>query len=460
MKTGCIVLAGGAGTRMKSNRPKVLAEVLCKPMLGWVLDACSGFGFDGIAVVTGYKAELTEEYVASRGETIITYLQKDQKGTGDAVKSAEEMINAMDCVCVLNGDAPFIDAATLKSSFEYHKECGADVTVITADIPEPQGYGRIIRTNGEFTAIREQKDCSPEEAKISEVNSGAYWFNAEKLLKMLPRLSTNNAAGEYYLTDCVEIAAKRAAFKSENPKIVLGANTRKALYELNTIARESIIEKHMENGVSFVDTSGIIIGTDVEIGCDTVVMPNTIILGKTTIGEGCYIGANCHIEDCTIGDTVYIDNSQAYGSTIETYVWVGPFAQLRPGTILRTGVKIGDFVEVKNSDIGMNTCAAHLTYIGDSDVGQGVNFGCGTITCNYDGINKFRTKIGDHAFIGSNTNLIAPVEIGENAATAAGSTITKNVPANALAVERGTTRIKENWEKNLRRPKKQFHGKK
>ncbi len=454
MKTGCIILAGGAGKRMKSERPKVLAEVLCKPMLGWVLDTAEGFGFDGIAVVTGYKSELTESYVGSRNELILTYLQKEQKGTGDAVKSAEEMIKAMDQICVLNGDAPFIDVDTLKASLEHHVRTAAEVTVITAELNDPTGYGRIIRRNGEFCAIREQKDCSPQEAEISEVNSGAYWFSAQKLIGMLPRLSTNNASGEYYLTDCVEFARKREAFVSANPKIVLGANTRKALLELNTIARNEIIEKHLENGVSFVATDGIVIGADVKIGCDTTIYPNTVILGDTEIGEGCTIGANCHIENCKIGCNVRFDNVQAYNSVVEDNVKVGPFAQLRPGTILHRGVKIGNFVEIKNSEIGENTAAGHLTYVGDSDVGRGVNFGCGSITANYDGINKYRTTIGDHAFIGSNTNLIAPVTVGDNAATAAGSTVTKNVPENALFVERGTTRVKENWEKNFKRKKK------
>lgn len=454
MKTGCIILAGGAGKRMKSERPKVLAEVLCKPMLGWVLDAGEDFGFDKIAVVTGYKAEMTEEYIKSRGGDILTCLQKEQKGTGDAVKCAAEVIADTDCVCVLNGDAPFIDADTIRASLEYHLEKESDVTVITAEIAAPAGYGRIIRKDGEFVAIREQKDCSPEDAEISEVNSGAYWFNSAVLLETLPKLSTNNAAGEYYLTDCVEFMEKRAAYKSANPEIVLGANTRKALYELNTIARNDIIERHMENGVSFVALDGIIIGKDVKIGCDTTIMPNTVILGNTEIGCGCNIGANCHIENCKIADNVSFDNVQAYDSVVEENVKIGPFAQLRPGTVIRKGVKIGNFVEIKNSDIGMNTCAAHLTYIGDSDVGRGVNFGCGSITANYDGINKYRTKIGDHAFIGSNTNLIAPVEIGDNATTAAGSTVTKNVPENALFVERGATRVKENWEKNFKRKKK------
>ncbi len=439
---------------MKSERPKVLAEVLCTPMLGWVLDACRDFSFDKTAVVTGYKAEMTEQYIKSRGEDILTCLQKEQKGTGDAAKCAAEVIRSTDCVCILNGDAPFIDCDTLRASLEYHTEKGSDVTVITAEIPNPAGYGRIIRNGGEFSAIREQKDCSPEEAEISEVNSGAYWFNSAELLEALPQLSTNNAAGEYYLTDCVELMQKRAAFMSDNPSIVLGANTRKALYELNTIARNDIISRHMDNGVSFVALDGIIIGKNVKIGCDTTVMPNTIILGDTEIGCGCTIGSNCHIENCKIADNVRFDNVQAYNSVVEENVKIGPFAQLRPGTIIRRGVKIGNFVEIKNSDIGENTAAGHLTYVGDSDVGRGVNFGCGSITCNYDGVNKHRTKIGDHAFIGSNTNLVAPVEVGTNAATGAGSTITKNVPENALAVERGSTRIIENWSMNFKRKKK------
>lgn len=454
MKTSCIILAGGAGKRMKSERPKVLAEVLCKPMLGWVLDAAQDFGFDEIAVVTGFRAELTSAYITSRGGSITICHQAEQKGTGDAVKSAQDVIDRSDAVCVLNGDAPFIDAATLRASLELHRNSGSEVTVITAEIDDPQGYGRIIRDNGSFSAIREQKDCSPEEAEICEVNSGAYWFSARKLSETLPKLSTGNAAGEYYLTDCVELMQRREAYKSANPDIVLGANTRGALLELNQLARLRRLSQLMEEGVSFITLDGIIIGADVKIGCDTTILPNTVILGNTTIGKGCTIGANSHIESCTIGDGVQLNNVQAYESVVEDDVKIGPFAQLRPGTTIRKGVKIGDFVEIKNSDIGINTAVAHLTYVGDSDVGRGVNFGCGCVTANYDGINKFRTKIGDHAFIGCNTNLIAPVEVGENATTAAGSTITKDVPANSLAVERGQVRVIENWGKNALRKKK------
>lgn len=455
MTTGCIILAGGAGKRMKSERPKVLCEVLKKPMLGWVMDTAEKFGFDETAVITGYKKELTEEFVNKRGKIIYTYFQPEQKGTGDAVKRATEFIEAAEYICVLNGDAPFIDDETLNNSLELHKSQKAAVTVITAEIADPTGYGRIIRDDsGRFTAIREQKDCSPEEAEICEVNSGAYWFNSNALLRALPRLTDENASGEFYLTDCVEIIGGAQAYKSANPDIVLGANTRQSLMELNEKARLRVIDRLLDEGVSFISTDGIVIGADVKIGCDTTVLPNTMILGKTVIGKGCEIGANSHIEDCTVGDNVILNNVQAYSSTVEDNVRIGPFAQLRPGTVIRKGVKIGDFVEVKNSDIGENTAISHLTYIGDSDVGRGVNFGCGCVTANYDGVNKFRTEIGAHAFIGCNTNLIAPVKIGENATTAAGSTITSEVPPNSLALERSQTKIIENWEKNFKRKKK------
>lgn len=453
MTTGCVILAGGEGKRMKSERPKVLCEVLKKPMLGWVLDAAEEFGFDKIGVVTGFKRELTEDYLKTRGN-IPTFFQEKQLGTGDAVKQAAALISETDCVCVLCGDAPFIDAETLRKSLELHKASGAGVTVITAEISNPTGYGRIIRDGQKFTAIREQKDCSPEEEKICEVNSGAYWFSSKALLEALPKLTDNNANGEFYLTDCVEIIGNAAAYKSENPDIVLGANTRKTLLELNERARQAVFERLMDNGVSFITTDGIVIGADVKIGADTLILPNTIILGKTEIGKGCEIGANSYIENCKIGDNVTLDNVKACEAVVEDDVKIGPFAQLRPGTVIRRGVKIGDFVEIKNSDIGENTAVAHLTYLGDSDVGRGVNFGCGCVTANYDGVHKFRTEIGSHAFIGCNTNLIAPVKIGENATTAAGSTITKEVPPNSLAVERGQTRIIENWQKNFQRKKK------
>lgn len=454
MKTGCIILAGGAGKRMKSEKPKVLCEVLKKPMLGWVLDAAEKFGFDRIAVVTGYKREQTEEYINSRGGNIEVFCQPEQKGTGDAVNCAIDLIRDTDHVCVLNGDAPFIDADSISEALTCMMTRRANAVVISAEISDPTGYGRIIRERGGFRAIREQKDCSPEEEKICEVNSGAYWFLSNLLEEALPKLRADNAAGEYYLTDCIELLGNAAAYPSENHDIVLGANSRRALYELNEIARKRVLYRLMDEGVGFISLDGIIISPDVKIGTDTTILPNTVILGNTVIGANCEIGANSHIEDCVIGNNVILNNVQAYSSVVEDNVKIGPFAQLRPGTTIRKGVKIGDFVEIKNSDIGENTAVAHLTYLGDSTVGRGVNFGCGCVTANYDGINKFRTEIGDHAFIGCNTNLIAPVKVGENATTAAGSTITKEVPANSLAVERGQVRVIENWGKNALRKKK------
>lgn len=455
MTTGCVILAGGAGKRMKSDKPKVLCELLKKPMLGWVLDTAEEFGFDKIGVVTGHKRVLTEEYISQNYDKISTYYQDEQKGTGDAISRAVELIKSVDRVCVLCGDAPLMDAQTLKNALELHEKSNAGVTVISAELENPFGYGRIVRDNsGKFLAIREQKDCSPEETKICEVNGGAYWFNSADLLEALPKLDNKNASGEFYLTDCVEIIGNAAAYICEQPETISGANTRQDLFALNNTVREKILYRLMDEGVSFITLDGIIIGKDVKIGADTLILPNTIITGKTVIGKNCEIGANSHIEDCTIGDNVVLDNVKAVSSTIEDDVKIGPFSQLRPGCVIKKGVKIGDFVEIKNSNIGENTAVAHLTYLGDSDVGRGVNFGCGCVTANYDGVKKHRTEIGSHAFIGCNTNLIAPVKIGENAATGAGSTITKNVPENALAVERTDVKIYENWHGNFERKKK------
>ncbi len=460
MKTGVIILAAGDGKRMKSSRPKVMCEVLEKPMIGWVVDSLidADFSEENVCAVVGNGAEIVEKYLDTRGVTR-TFLQSERKGTGHAVMQAGEMLDLCEDVLILCGDAPFIDGETIKKSLNFHISEGNSVTVIAAKVDNPTGYGRIIRDeSGNFTAITEQKDCTEEEKAINEINSGVYWFKAEALKKALPQLKTANAAGEYYLTDTIGIiradGKKAAAYCAENSDIVLGANSRRDLLKLNTIAISAVIEKHLDNGVEFVSTDGIIIGKDVEIGQDTKILPNTIIRGKTVIGNGCVIGPNSIIEDCIIGNNVALNNVQAYRSKLDDNVKAGPFVHLRPDTILHDGVKIGDFVEVKNSEIGIKTSISHLTYVGDSDVGKDVNFGCGCVTANYDGVNKFRTVIGDHAFIGCNTNLIAPVEIGENATTAAGSTITRNVPPESLVIERGQAKIIENWEHNSRRIRK------
>lgn len=458
-KTACIVLAAGDGKRMKSYRPKVLMNVLFKPMLGWVLDSVEKISPDETAVVVGSGEELVRKYLDSREKKYTIARQTVRKGTGHAVMQAEATLRNSENVLILCGDAPFIDEETILDALKIHKEGSCGVTVITAVPDDPFGYGRIVRDEkGDFLKIVEQKDADENQKEIREINSGAYWFNSKALLEALPKLSDNNAAGELYLTDAISLireSGKRAAVSpAKNKHIVLGANSRTDLAMLNEHARKKVIGGIMAEGVDIPCSDGIIIGCDVEIGRDTVILPNTIIRGKCRIGSCCEIGPNSLLEDTTVGDGVVLNNVQAYQSVVESGARIGPFAQLRPNSHIGQNVKIGDFVEIKNSNIGEKTSVAHLTYLGDSDVGRGVNFGCGCVTANYDGVNKFRTRIGDDAFIGCNTNLIAPVEVGSNATTGAGSTITRNVPPDSLAVERADTRIIEHWEKNKLRKKK------
>ena len=457
--TACIVLAAGDGKRMNSVKPKVLMEVLFKPMLGWVLDSVEKISPDEICVVAGNGEEQINKYLGTRGREYTVVRQTVRKGTGHAVMQAEEVLKNSKNVLVLCGDAPFMDEDTLKAALGMHRQGQCGVTVIAASPDNPFGYGRIVRDEkGDLLKIVEQKDATIQEQHIREINSGAYWFDSEALLEALPKLSNSNASGEYYLTDAAalirESGRRAAVFTAMHKSIVLGANTRQDLYSLNYFARMAVIGDLMTAGVEFPCTDGVIIGKDVTIGRDTVILPGTIIKGKCNIGCGCEIGPNSLLENVNVGDGVKLNSVQAYSSLIESGSTIGPFSHIRPGTRIGKNVKIGDFVEVKNSNIGEKTSIAHLTYVGDSDVGRGVNFGCGCVTANYDGINHLRTRVGDNAFIGCNTNLIAPVDIGENAATGAGSTITESVPANALAVERTETKIIHEWEKNKLRKKR------
>lgn len=449
-----VILAGGHGNRMKAEIPKPMLKVLDVPMLGWVIRACENADLSRICVVTGYKAQYVEIYLNNRYRTA---LQQEQLGTGHAVMQAEKFMREFEDgnTLVLCGDAPFMDAQTIREALALHEASESAVTVITAELDAPKGYGRILRTADGIAGIVEEKDADEEQRKIHEVNSGAYWFRTSALLELLGSLSRSNAQGEYYLTDTVGLALERGwkatAYRTENTDVILGANTRKDLLALNETARQRVLEKHMENGVNFVCTDGIIIGNDVKIGAETTILPGTILKGKTTVGSKCKIGPNCLIENTTIGDHVTLNYVQAYDSVIEDAVKAGPFVHIRPNTHLKNGVKIGDFVEIKNSTVGEQTAVAHLTYVGDSDVGKKVNFGCGTVTVNYDGMTKSRCVIGDNCFIGCNTNLIAPVSLGKGAYTAAGSTVTKDVPEYALVVERADTKVKEGYSlKKLR----------
>jgi bifunctional UDP-N-acetylglucosamine pyrophosphorylase/glucosamine-1-phosphate N-acetyltransferase len=419
-----VVLAAGDGKRMNSLKPKVLAEVAFEPMLDWVLSAVieSEIVRKNIAVIVGAGADMVERHLEKAFPRVNTHLQEQRKGTGHAVMQAEEFLKSRGGdVLILCGDAPFVDADTINRAYELHKSGRREVTVVTADLDNPTGYGRILRDEvGDLVGIVEEKDCTEAQRQIREVNSGAYWFDTAALLRSLPRLTTANQNGEYYLTDTVKLLRNNAgAFKTANSRLTLGANSRRDLRALNNIAFEAIIERHCDNGVDVIGECYI--ARNVTIGRDTVILPNTVIRENVVIGKGCSIG---------------------------------PFAHIRPNSTLADGVKVGDFVEVKNSVIGEKSSIAHLTYIGDTDVGRGVNFGCGCVTVNYDGVNKARCTVEDNAFIGCNTNLIAPVTVGENAMTAAGSTINKDVPPNALAIERAELKMRENFKLNSQRKKK------
>ena len=453
-----VILAGGQGKRMKADMPKPLFKVLGEPMLEWVIGACEGAEIENLCIVKGYRAEMIDEYLGGRYETV---LQAERLGTGHAVMQAIPFMqkNTDGNTLILCGDAPFIDSKTIKDSLEMHVNGGNSVTVITSEVENPYGYGRIIRTENGISSIVEEKDATPEQKNIREINSGAYWFRTADLIEALGLLTTDNSQGEYYLTDTIYILLEKGrkadAFKSENPNVVLGANDRKGLLMLNTAAREDIISRHLENGVEFTCTDGITIGRDVVIGAGTQILSGTVLTGKTTIGTDCVIGPDCIIENSTVGNGTKLNYVQCYESQIDNNVKIGPFVQVRPGSHIKDGAKIGDFVEIKNSVIGEETAVAHLTYVGDSDVGGCVNFGCGVVTVNFDGEKKSRCTIEDNAFIGCNTNLVAPVKIGKGAYTAAGATITKDVPADALAIERGETRIIEGYAvKKLRNRKK------
>lgn len=456
MMNQVVILAGGHGNRMKAAIPKPMLRVLDVPMLGWVIRACEKAGLSRICVVTGYKAQYIELYL---GERYRTAYQAEQLGTGHAVMQAEKFIREFEDgnTLVLCGDAPFMDSETILQSLKQHMARENAVTVVTAELSDPKGYGRVLRSQSGIAAIVEEKDATDAQRAVKEVNSGAYWFRTKSLLELLGGLSQSNAQGEFYLTDTIGLAIERgmkaSAYRTENTDVILGANTRKDLLHLNEVARQRILDQHMDNGVNFVCTDGVIIGDEVEIGAETTILPGTILKGKTKIGSKCTIGPNCLIENCTIGDQVMLNAVQAYDSVIEDAVKAGPFVHIRPNSHLKNGVKIGDFVEVKNSVVGEQTAIAHLTYVGDSDVGKKVNFGCGTVTVNYDGMTKNRCVIGDNCFIGCNTNLIAPVKLGKGAYTAAGTTVTKDVPEYALAVERADLKLKEGYSKKKLRSK-------
>jgi bifunctional UDP-N-acetylglucosamine pyrophosphorylase/glucosamine-1-phosphate N-acetyltransferase len=437
-----IILAAGKGVRMKSKLPKVLHPVCGKPMLLWVIDTVQDLS-EHVCVVLGHSAEQIRQVLPPHVEVRI---QKEQLGTAHAVMSAQDFIEPNDDVMVLYGDMPLVKKETLMKVVDQHKNDENYVTIISTTMADPTGYGRIVRDPvGRFLKIVEETEANDQEKMIKEINTGIYVFKGRALLETLPKIKPDNAKGEYYLTDTVCLLEKVGIHRVDDSNQFLGVNDRVQLALAQKLKQREILERLMLGGVTVVDPGSTYVEADVEVGCDTVLYPMTFLLGKTKIGEQCVIGPMTRIENCTVGNRVRIISSDCVGATIEDDVSVGPFARLREGTVLKSNVKIGNFVEVKNSKIGSRSKAQHLTYLGDATVGEDVNIGAGTITCNFDGKRKNPTFIEDEAFIGSNSCLIAPVRIGRGAFVAAGSVITEDVPEWSLAIARSRQTVKPGW---------------
>ena len=449
-KFSAVILAAGQGKRMNSDICKVMHKISGKPLAKWVKDKLDDAGCEKEVMVVGHKKEQVMEFF---GDSVLYSEQNEMKGTGHAVMMAQPHFEGSSTtVMVLCGDAPLISEGLIRSVVDFHKKSGSCATVVSAKLDNPFGYGRIIKDkDGTLLKIVEEKDASEDEKKVNEVNSGMYCFESEYLFDALSKIKNDNAQGEYYLTDTISVlkseGKKVFAYTADDANEILGVNNRIDLANAQKIKNAEIVKKHLVNGVTIIDPETTYIDDEAVIGSDTVIYPNTNIRGNCKIGSFCEIGPNSVLTDTIIGNGVTFLNSVANGAFVGDDTTVGPFAYLRPKANIGNHVKIGDFVEVKNSNIGCGTKVSHLTYIGDSDVGKNINFGCGTITVNYDGKNKFRTVIEDDAFIGCNTNLVAPVTVKKNAFIAAGSTITDDVDENALAIARSRQTVKKNWHK-------------
>lgn len=447
MNFKAIILAAGKGTRMKSKYPKVVHRVCGKEMVNHIIDVSKKSGVKDIVAILGHESDIVKSRLP---ENTVIAMQTEQLGTGHAVIMAKDHIKDEDTILVLCGDTPLIKEDTLKRLFNYHIENSYHATVLTTEVENPTGYGRIIRDkNLDLLKIVEQKDATEYEKLVKEINSGIYCFNGKSLRESLDLLDNNNAQGEYYLTDTIKIIREKGnkvgAFNGSTIEELMGVNSRVELSKAEEIMRRRINESHMVNGVTIIDTNSTYIEADVEIGNDTIIYPGVILRGNTKIGSGCTIEINSCITNSVVGDNSKVMNSTVIDSVIGENTTVGPYAYLRPKSKLGNNVKIGDFVEVKNATIEDNSKASHLSYIGDAHVGKDVNIGCGVVFVNYDGKNKFKSVVKDGAFIGSNSNLVAPVTVEKKGYIATGSTITDDVPEGSLAIARERQVVKEGW---------------
>ena len=455
MMNNAIILAAGKGTRMKTELPKCAFPLLKKPMVTYIIEALESINIDQIICVVGHKKEVLQDILKDRVKYAI---QEEQLGTGHAVKCALDFIDDNGYTIILPGDTPLIDKEILDQLIEVHKSNKNDFTIGTIVLDNPFGFGRIVRdSSNSVLRIIEEKDASEEERKIKEINTGLFLVDNKLLKKALLEIKNNNAKGEYYLTDIVEILSKEAKIGTFTIKDTYKLNGINDLYTLSLVEkqfREAILKKHMLNGVNIVNPETVTIGNDVTIEAGTTIYQGSLILGKTSIGRNCVVGPNSEIFNSTLKDGSKLLHSVCYDSTLEENCSVGPFSHIRMNTVVGQDNRIGNFVEMKNSVIGPKTNVAHLTYVGDTDCGGGVNFGCGTVTVNYDGKNKYRTTIGDNVFIGCNSNLIAPVSIGSESFIAAGSTITDSIDENDFAIARAKQVTKRGYAKKVEFKKK------
>lgn len=444
-----VVLAAGEGTRMKSSTPKVLHALCGRPMVGHVVEAARGLAPRRLAVVVGHGREQVAAYLAELDPEIRAVVQEVQHGTGHAARVAVEDLTATDgelegTVLVVFGDTPLLTTATLDALLIAHHETGNVVTVLSAVVPDPTGYGRILREDGRVVGTVEQKDASPEQAAVTEINSGVFAFDGKVLRDALGRLSRDNAQGEEYLTDVLGLAAADGlpvgAYVMDDWHETLGVNDRVQLAEMRRLLNRRLTEHWMREGASVIDPATTWIDVQATLGRDAVVHPNTQLLGATVLDETAEVGPNCTLTDTFVGAGARVSNATTEGAEIGPEASVGPYTYLRPGTRLARGAKAGGFVEMKNSEIGEGSKVPHLSYVGDARIGEGCNIGAGTITANYDGVAKHRTEIGDHVFVGSDTVLVAPMRLADGAFVAAGSTVTAPVGPGELAVARGRQR--------------------
>lgn len=450
-----VILAAGEGRRMKSSRPKVLHRLCGKPLLWYVLQCAAALTVRQILVIGHRGAEVRDYF----GDGYLYVEQQQQLGTGHALQQALHFLPDRGELLVLCGDTPLLERESLEQLLLTHRQQRAAATILTARVEDPRGYGRIIRDeNGRIYKIAEELDLTAAERNVREINTGSYCFDLQALKKYLPLLPQNNLKGEYYLTDLIPLLHEAglgvASFSLEDPQQALGINDRQQLALATALMREKINGVLMESGVTIIDPATTYIDTGVEIGRDTVIYPLTILEGKTKVGENCLLGPGTHLIDTAVGDGVICRQSVVLASRIEDGAVIGPYAHIRPGSTIGRGAKIGDFVEIKNSAIGAGSKVPHLSYVGDTQMGPEVNMGAGSIVVNFDGREKHATSIGEGAFIGCNSNLIAPVNIGGGAFIAAGSTITRDVPPGALAIARPKEEIKEGLGKRFLEKKK------